>query len=758
MRIARQLVAVLAAVPLVMCLSAVPADAAADVVPDKAFKACVNSELGRKSSASVSAAYLARLDYLDCEGTYAIKSLEGAQHLAAVDTLYLEGTFSDLAPLAGLGALEEVRLTSSGIVDLSAVSGWSAVESLHVDGRFTDLSPLAGLASLETLRLVGSFSDASALGSLTRLSSLALGSGELTSLDGLEPLTGLRYFALEGSAVADLDPIASLTGLEEVSLWSNDSLASLDGLAGMPELYSVAVSGAGVADFGALATLPSLSDLELSSVGLSDVTVLAGLTGLESLDLFGNSIVDVSALAGLSGLRYLYLGDNLIADVSPLASLTSLHGLSLAGNAVSDVTALSGLTALWYLDLDDNVVTDIWALPASVWEDFDNSCTSGAGVSSIRRQTIVQKSWTGTYSLPAVRTVPGGTVKWSVKSGPAKISGGKVKYTKGGTVKLAWKDKCGSFAGEVVVTVRPATFKLAFDANGGSTPKLGKKTYKSKGVTVGKAVGSVPATAHSTQLFEGWFTEPVGGTQVTADTLVDEDTPAKVYAHWAAPTSVDPCGDVQTSYVLKAPASKKGTVLLSFPGGATKAVKLSDKNVSVTGIDTATVGERTATVTVKPSGLTTTFTYRVEAGKITFDLQNDWEFIVVDFDYGKKLPKAPKVTEWGYTFKGWYTAKSGGKKYVAGKKATQTESFTVYARWSPKTLTVNFNPTEGKVSTKSKKVKYGQEYGHLPTPTLRGYDFYCWYDILERHCVYGSHTVDSTGTQTLYALWDRREY
>ncbi|MDR1711564.1 MAG: InlB B-repeat-containing protein [Propionibacteriaceae bacterium] len=756
MKFTHQLVASLATVALAVCLPAVPANAAADVVPDKAFKGCINSELGRKSTASLTAAQLADVYYLDCEGNWTIKSLEGAQYLTEVDTLYLEGSFSNLTPLAGLNTLRYVRLFSDRISDLSVVSGWSQAEGIYVQGEFTNLAPLAGLTNLDELYLYGDFTSVSALASLTSLTTLGLGSDELSSLTGLGSLAGLKNFTLSDSLVTNLNSIASLANLESVALWSNESLTNISALSGKTNLESLMMSGNGVTNFSVLATLTNLRSLGLYDAGLSDATVVSALTGLENLDLSGNLITNLAPLAGLTKLEYLSVAYNLITDVSPLASLTSLAELAIYGNDISDISALSSLTALTWIDADEMSITDISALPSSLWEYFDSSCATSDGWSAIKNQSITQKAWTGTYDLPTVKTVPGGTIKWSVKSGSAKISGNKVKYSKAGTVKLAWKDKCGNFTGVVTVTVRTATFKMTFDANGGTTPKLGKKTYKSKNVTVGKTVGSVPESTHSTQVFAGWYTEPTGGTQVTADSVVDEDTPSKVYAHWTAPTSIAGLSNQQNSYVLKAPVSKAGTVTLNFPGGVTKTVNLSDKNVTLAGVDTSTTGTRLATVTVQPSGLTMGFGYTVEDGTITLDPQGgSVSATSVGFTYKGKLPKLPTPTRTGYSFKGWYTQPtSGGKKYASGKKATQTQSFTEYARWSAKSYTVKFNANGGKVSKKSKSVKYDSAYGALPTPTLKGMTFAGWWtDPAAGTKVEATDVFTFGATQTLYAHW-----
>jgi uncharacterized repeat protein (TIGR02543 family) len=51
--------------------------------------------------------------------------------------------------------------------------------------------------------------------------------------------------------------------------------------------------------------------------------------------------------------------------------------------------------------------------------------------------------------------------------------------------------------------------------------------------------------------------------------------------------------------------------------------------------------------------------------------------------YNVKIGKLPKATRANYTFKGWYTKKSGGKKYTTTTKVT-TKKLTLYAQWKKK--------------------------------------------------------------------------
>lgn len=83
---------------------------------------------------------------------------------------------------------------------------------------------------------------------------------------------------------------------------------------------------------------------------------------------------------------------------------------------------------------------------------------------------------------------------------------------------------------------------------------------------------------------------------------------------------------------------------------------------------------------------------------------------------GKTYGTLPKVTRKGYTFSGWYTAKSGGQKIGSSTKVTITKNTTLYARWAKvakpgkvKKPTVK-NSKKNTIKVTFKKVKGAQGY------------------------------------------------
>jgi len=133
--------------------------------------------------------------------------------------------------------------------------------------------------------------------------------------------------------------------------------------------------------------------------------------------------------------------------------------------------------------------------------------------------------------------------------------------------------------------------------------------------------------------------------------------------------------------------------------------------------------------------------------------------------YNSKIGTLPTPTRTGYTFKGWYTATSGGSKYTSTTKVTFIGDKNLYARWKAKTYTAKFSanggstPTKSGKAYKSKTVTFGKTYGALPTTKRTGYTFAGWFtDKLAGTQVISTTPINTTGTRTLYAHWTPKTY
>ena len=85
----------------------------------------------------------------------------------------------------------------------------------------------------------------------------------------------------------------------------------------------------------------------------------------------------------------------------------------------------------------------------------------------------------------------------------------------------------------------PVTYNVRFDANGGSVDT------GVINVLTGDIYGALPTPSRANCEFVGWFTDPNGGTQITAESSVDITSDQTLYAHWKpAGTYVTTCNDV----------------------------------------------------------------------------------------------------------------------------------------------------------------------------------------------------------------------
>ena len=131
--------------------------------------------------------------------------------------------------------------------------------------------------------------------------------------------------------------------------------------------------------------------------------------------------------------------------------------------------------------------------------------------------------------------------------------------------------------------------------------------------------------------------------------------------------------------------------------------------------------------------------------------------------HGSTLGTLPTPTraadaQYTYTFKGWFTATTGGTQISAS--TTVTRNVTYYAQWTAtlRSYTATFNGNGGGTPSPSTITKtYGSELGTLPTCSRTGYTFLGWYTASSGGTKISS-TTKITGTVTYYAQWSINSY
>lgn len=223
-------------------------------------------------------------------------------------------------------------------------------------------------------------------------------------------------------------------------------------------------------------------------------------------------------------------------------------------------------------------------------------------------------------------------------------------------------------------------YTLYFDANGGSVSPT------SKTITSGSAYGSLPTPTRSGFSFQGWWTQPSGGTSVTSSTVASSSD-AVIYAHWqgtAYTITFDAHGgtsseSTRTVYsgntigTLPTP-TKSGYTFLGWFTAETGGTQIFESQVV------------TYSMTLHAHWTESTIPITIVRYKIKFELNGGTLDSTYEckytMGYARTLPTSSQVTKSGYTFGGWYDneALSGSAitQIVAG--STGTKKF--YAKWT----------------------------------------------------------------------------
>jgi hypothetical protein len=220
-------------------------------------------------------------------------SLEGMQCFAQLERLDLgSNKVRDLAPLAGLSRLVELKVTHNQLADLGSLPALPSLEKLALDGnKIRDLSPLARIVKLRELSISeNAVRDLSPLTGLTGLEKLQAPGNRIVDLTPLGALTHLQTLSAGSNCVSDLKPVAGLPKLSQLSIPFN-YVTSIEPLAAMTQLRHLGLSGNYFAgDLKPLANLYELYSLSIDSTGQKDVGALTELWRYDFLLIERNPI------------------------------------------------------------------------------------------------------------------------------------------------------------------------------------------------------------------------------------------------------------------------------------------------------------------------------------------------------------------------------------------------------------------------------------------------------------------------------------
>ena len=319
---------------------------------------------------------------------------------------------------------------------------------------------------------------------------------------------------------------------------------------------------------------------------------------------------------------------------------------------------------------------------------------------------------------------------------------------------LGWKDKdTGDEVGKIptnatgiknVVAQWAKKYTVTFNANGGAV------TPEATTVTYGDLYGELPTPTLEGYTFEGWFTEKDVGTQVTKETVVTTAADHMLHAHWTRisyEVKFDANGGIGTCKPINV---FHGDTYGTFPPEPTL------EGYEFAGWFTEKDG---GTQVTKDTVVTASHTLYAHWTRISYEVKFDANggigtckpINVFHGDAYGKFP--PEPTRTGYEFAGWYTAEKDGT--LVTEDTVVTASHTLYAHWTANEYTVTFDANKGTVTPTEMKVRHGDAYGKLPTPTLDGYTFDGWYND---NGMQVKPEDEVTASHTLYAHWKASTY
>ena len=297
-------------------------------------------------------------------------------------------------------------------------------------------------------------------------------------------------------------------------------------------------------------------------------------------------------------------------------------------------------------------------------------------------------------------------------------------------------------------------YQATFDVNGGDSvdPATITKNYQEE-------LGTLPVATRTGYSFAGWFTAATDGDEISATTKMPVDG-ATYYAHWTI-----------NQYTVKFDGNKgsDGTEIKKDYDAAIGELPTSTRTgYTFDGWYTEKSGGTKITVASKiPSKNTTYYAHwTINQYTVTFD-GNGGDSVdpaTITKNYQEELGALPVATRTGYTFDGWYTAKTGGTKILTTTKMP-LDGATYYAHWNTVDYTITYDLNDGNSGEAKNHENNPSKYTiesdaiTLQNPTWTGRVFTGWtwagHDTKELVVTIEKGT---TGNKTYKANWELAAY
>ncbi len=268
------------------------------------------------------------------------------------------------------------------------------------------------------------------------------------------------------------------------------------------------------------------------------------------IDGNGNQVGQIYSMAGelsdcvpvVCGSRLVWYtwnyDTNVFYDIN-LNQLSETHAVSITnGHSYENQGVVDGTATLYCTRCG---ITDTITVPSAFGAYWNYTTGTGSYTSALKSRTVGEPLyWWWYITAPSERDDSTMIVEVSdpskVKVEPSKRDGtmGKMTMLKSGTVTLKVYPKYNpDLSRTYTLTINPQLIDLTYDANGGTNAPAAHTIPSGENFELS---AQVPVRTGYT--FAGWYTQPSGGTKVTADTVFTQDT--TVYAQWksGAPSKV----------------------------------------------------------------------------------------------------------------------------------------------------------------------------------------------------------------------------
>ncbi|MCD7802344.1 MAG: leucine-rich repeat domain-containing protein [Clostridiales bacterium] len=307
---------------------------------------------------------LVYLTVMDSSGIDDLSCLSGIPKL---QTLNLSRSDLSAAEMPQLSACENLRSLTAESCGLSSISWMEGAPSLSLvylnDNQIQSLEPLATVTKLSRLEMENNqVQELTGLESHDSLSVLDLSGNQLTDVSLLGEIESLTTLDISDNQISDVSALSGCKSIE--NLYMNDNqIDSLSLCQEMIHLETLEAMNNQISELTGLENVTQLKSVWLSGNQISDISLLTkSQEHLEIVKISNNQISDLSPLQDCALLATLMASDNQISDLSPLQGKTSLYLLTVNNNQMTNLDALSDCTSLYYLSAHGNQITDISGL------------------------------------------------------------------------------------------------------------------------------------------------------------------------------------------------------------------------------------------------------------------------------------------------------------------------------------------------------------------------------------------------------------